>query len=60
MANIIVYCFVNIIHKECSLSGFGSLTYRVEEKYAIAPYVIKIRTFFEIPFMNSNFDSYQK
>ena len=34
--------------------------YRVEEKYASAPYIIKIRAFWETPFINSNFDSSQK
>ena len=35
-------------------------TDRVDEKYASAPHIIKIRTLLELPFMNSNLDSAHK
>ena len=39
---------------------YSSVYYRVDEKYASAPVYYKTITFWETPFMNSNFDSCQK
>ena len=40
---------------------YFAVQYRVEEKYASGPFIMKIvRAFWVTPFMNSNVDSYQK